>query len=187
MRLLDNEEKSDRALRAITLIKNHQDIFDVEISPASEKEISTAFADPEILNSINKGRLHRVQVLITNDNNLNGDAQRLNDLRSCSGKQVYVVYLDATGSMRTNKSLKDLELHDSHSKNATTKIGSQQEIEASSETQQLEVVPNRTSSIKHVMSTVGKVSALVIFGIAIDKYGDTFLNSFKKQKEYYER
>lgn len=183
-RNIDRVDTSAKALRAIALIRENEELFDVDIVPMTESEISQAFADSEILNRINSGRLRRPQVLITNDNDLNGDAQRLNDLKSCHGKQVYVVYLDSDGDMRTNRSLRNTSKQESGSQSNKERVT---EAVPKAETP-VETIADSAPSIvpaegKHPKSGWKQLcgtTGLVLLGVAIDHYGPSAIKACTK-------
>lgn len=95
----DNTEKKEKANEALKVIRNNGEMFAVESAEYSPDEVRKAFADREILLRLSSVRATRRQLLITNDRKLSRDAYHLNQIESCSGKQVFVYYLSCCGNL----------------------------------------------------------------------------------------
>ena len=81
-----NIEKQEKAKSVILLFKNYSNLFIFEDKDLKQSEVSSAFADSELLSRITKDKSKHSQLLITNDKNLSVDAYKLNKLYSCKGK-----------------------------------------------------------------------------------------------------
>lgn len=95
----ENEDKKEKANKALKIIRNNAEIFTVEFAEYTPEEIKKAFADREILLRLTSSRAKKRQLLITNDRSLSRDAFNLNLLESCSGKPVQVCYLSRYGEL----------------------------------------------------------------------------------------
>lgn len=95
----ENHEKNEAALRGITVMTNNQQIFDIENKNLIENEIAKAFADADIIANLAKNRIHFSQMLITCDRKLSLDANKLNSLESCIGREVIVRHIGKYGDL----------------------------------------------------------------------------------------
>ena len=96
----ENQKKQDKAMRALGLIKDHQDIFEVRNQGLTEDEIYSAFADAEILAELTRNKKNCGQLLITNDRALGQDAFELNNQGSCRGYRIMVCFINRFGELR---------------------------------------------------------------------------------------
>lgn len=96
----DNHVKASLAMRAIELISQHRNLFQVENEPITEEEISRAFADAQILSELTLAKATCSQLLITNDKKLSTDAFSLNQQKSSRGFQIRVCYISRSGELR---------------------------------------------------------------------------------------
>lgn len=104
----DDEEKRDKAARAICTINMHKNIFLIDGREIRPEEIWTAFADKDLLSDLTKNITCHNQLLITNDGKLANDALSLNNLESCQGRRVEVCrlqYSGELGSLMLNKTI----------------------------------------------------------------------------------
>lgn len=93
----DNCDKREKAIRALKIIENNNEIFDCILE--STDTAWNTFADAEILSSLTLNRLHRSQLLITSDKNLSADAYNLNLLESCKGYPIKVCHVNRKGEL----------------------------------------------------------------------------------------
>lgn len=98
-----NIEKQDKAKSVILLFKNYSNLFIFEDKDLKQSEVSSAFADSELLSRITKDKSKHSQLLITNDKNLSVDAYKLNKLYSCKGKKIMVCFIDNLGQLNKGK------------------------------------------------------------------------------------
>ena len=100
---LKNIEKQEKAKSVILLFKNYSNLFIFEDKDLIQSEVSSAFADSELLSRITKDKSKHSQLLITNDKNLSVDAYKLNKLYSCKGKKIMVCFIDNLGQLNKGK------------------------------------------------------------------------------------
>ena len=100
---LMNIEKQEKAKSVILLFKNYSNLFIFEDKDLKQSEVSSAFADSELLSRITKDKSKHSQLLITNDKNLSVDAYKLNKLYSCKGKKIMVCFIDNLGQLNKGK------------------------------------------------------------------------------------
>lgn len=93
---IGNDSQKHFAEKAIEIINNNSDIFNVEIDNTTP---CSAFADPKLLARLIENKAHSTQLLITRDNGLSIDAKRFNSLRSVDGKRIKVCYVNGEGDM----------------------------------------------------------------------------------------
>ena len=98
-----NFEKQEKAKSVILLFKNYSNLFIFEGKDLKQSEVSSAFADSELLSRITKDKSKHSQLLITNDKNLSVDAYKLNKLYSCNGKKFMVCFIDNLGQLNKGK------------------------------------------------------------------------------------
>lgn len=98
-----NIEKQEKAKSVILLFKNYSNLFIFEDKDLKQSEVSSAFADSELLSRITKDKSKHSQLLITNDKNLSVDAYKLNKLYSCKGKKIMVCFIDNFGQLNKGK------------------------------------------------------------------------------------
>lgn len=98
-----NNEKQEKAKSVILLFKNYSNLFIFEDKDLRQSEVSSAFADSELLSRITKDKSKHSQLLITNDKNLSVDAYKLNKLYSCKGKKIMVCFIDNLGQLNKGK------------------------------------------------------------------------------------
>ena len=98
-----NIEKQEKAKSVILLFKNYSNLFIFEDKDLKQSEVSSAFADSELLSRITKDKSKHSQLLITNDKNLSVDAYKLNKLYSCKGKKIMVCFIDNLGQLNKVK------------------------------------------------------------------------------------
>jgi hypothetical protein len=98
-----NIEKQEKAKSVILLFKNYTNLFIFEDKDLKQSEVSSAFADSELLSRITKDKSKHSQLLITNDKNLSVDAYKLNKLYSCKGKKIMVCFIDNLGQLNKGK------------------------------------------------------------------------------------
>lgn len=98
-----NIEKQEKAKSVILLFKNYSNLFIFEDKDLKQSEVSSAFADSELLSRITKDKSKHSQLLITNDKNLSVDAYKLNKLYSCKGKKIMVCFIDNLGQLNRGK------------------------------------------------------------------------------------
>ena len=98
-----NFEKQEKAKSVILLFKNYSNLFIFEDKDLKQSEVSSAFADSELLSRITKDKSKHSQLLITNDKNLSVDAYKLNKLYSCKGKRIMVCFIDNLGQLNKGK------------------------------------------------------------------------------------
>lgn len=98
-----NNEKQEKAKSVILLFKNYSNLFIFEDKDLKQSEVSSAFADSELLSRITKDKSKHSQLLITNDKNLSVDAYKLNKLYSCKGKKIMVCFIDNLGQLNKGK------------------------------------------------------------------------------------
>ena len=98
-----NIEKQEKAKSVILLLKNYSNLFIFEDKDLKQSEVSSAFADSELLSRITKDKSKHSQLLITNDKNLSVDAYKLNKLYSCKGKKIMVCFIDNLGQLNKGK------------------------------------------------------------------------------------
>ena len=96
-----DDEKRDKAAKAICTISMHKNIFLVDCWEIRPEEIWTAFADKDLLSDLTKNITRHNQLLITNDGKLANDALCLNNLESCQGRRVDVCRLQYSGDLGT--------------------------------------------------------------------------------------
>lgn len=96
----ENHVKAALAMRAVELISQHLDLFQVENEPVTEEEIAEAFADAHILSELTLTKSACSQLLITNDKKLSADAFFLNRQQSSRGYQIRVCYINRSGELR---------------------------------------------------------------------------------------
>lgn len=82
---------------------NDSNLFIFEDKDLKQSEVSSAFADSELLSRITKDKSKHSQLLITNDKNLSVDAYKLNKLYSCKGKKIMVCFIDNLGQLNKGK------------------------------------------------------------------------------------
>jgi predicted nucleic-acid-binding protein len=100
---LKNIEKQEKAKSVILLFKNYSNLFIFEDKDLKQSEVSSAFADSELLSRITKDKSKHSQLLITNDKNLSVDAYKLTKLYSCKGKKIMVCFIDNLGQLNKGK------------------------------------------------------------------------------------
>lgn len=100
---LKNIEKQEKAKSVILLFKNYSNLYIFEDKDLKQSEVSSAFADSELLSRITKDKSKHSQLLITNDKNLSVDAYKLNKLYSCKGKKIMVCFIDNLGQLNKGK------------------------------------------------------------------------------------
>ena len=100
---LKNIEKQEKAKSVILLFKNYSNLFIFEDKDLKQSEVSSAFADSELLSRITKDKSKHSQLLITNDKNMSVDAYKLNKLYSCKGKKIMVCFIDNLGQLNKGK------------------------------------------------------------------------------------
>lgn len=100
---LKNIEKQEKAKSVILLFKDYSNLFIFEDKDLKQSEVSSAFADSELLSRITKDKSKHSQLLITNDKNLSVDAYKLNKLYSCKGKKIMVCFIDNLGQLNKGK------------------------------------------------------------------------------------
>ena len=98
-----NFEKQEKAKSVILLFNNYSNLFIFEDKDLKQSEVSSAFADSELLSRITKDKSKHSQLLITNDKNLSVDAYKLNKLYSCKGKKIMVCFIDNLGQLNKGK------------------------------------------------------------------------------------
>lgn len=98
-----NIEKQEKAKSVILLFKNYSNLFIFEDKDLKQSEVSSAFADSELLSRITKDKSKHSQLLITNDKNLSVDAYKLDKLYSCKGKKIMVCFIDNLGQLNKGK------------------------------------------------------------------------------------
>lgn len=98
-----NIEKQEKAKSVILLFKNYSNLFIFEDKDLKQSEVSSAFADSELLSRITKDKSKHSQLLITNDKNLSVDAYKLNKLYCCKGKKIMVCFIDNLGQLNKGK------------------------------------------------------------------------------------
>lgn len=94
------QDKRDKAIRVLELLKEHQDIFEVRNQGLDEDEVYRAFADAEILAELTRNKKNNSQLLITNDRALSADAFELNNQGSCHGHRIMVCFINKSGELR---------------------------------------------------------------------------------------
>lgn len=98
--LLSNDNKKcSEAQRAVEIIKQNRDIFDVEAKRLTDEDLSYAFADRQILSELTLHKSDYNQLLISNDKGLTSDAFDLNQLKSYKGGRVFVCHINCNGEM----------------------------------------------------------------------------------------
>ena len=95
-----NPEKKEKAVRALALLSDHADIFEIRNQDIREAEALKAFADSELLAELTLNRTACGQLLITNDRRLSEDAYKLNEQASCRGHKVMVCFINRFGELR---------------------------------------------------------------------------------------
>ena len=95
-----NQEKQDKAMQALELLKEHQGIFEVHNSGLNDEDVYRAFADAEILAELTRNKKDCGQLLITNDRALSQDAFDLNNQGSCRGHRIMVCFINKLGELR---------------------------------------------------------------------------------------
>ncbi len=94
-----DEEKQEKATKAICIINMHRNIFLIDGRGIRTEEIWTALADKDILSDLTKNITQHNQLLITNDDDLANDVLNLNNLKSCRGHRVAVCRLQYSGDL----------------------------------------------------------------------------------------
>ena len=90
--LLSNDNKKcSEAQRAVEIIKQNRDIFDVEAKRLTDEDLSYAFADRQILSELTLHKSDYNQLLISNDKGLTSDAFDLNQLKSYKGEFSFAI------------------------------------------------------------------------------------------------
>lgn len=92
----DNLAKKENAEKALSIIAKNEDIFFIENDRRDDCE---PFADPEIFETLLKGRNHS-QLLISNDRNLTSDVYKLNFMDSFHSNRINVCYLNFYGQLK---------------------------------------------------------------------------------------
>lgn len=92
----DNLAKKENAEKALSIIAKNEDIFFIENDRKDECE---SFADPEIFETLLKGRNHS-QLLISNDRDLTSDVYKLNFMDSFHSNRISVCYLNFYGQLK---------------------------------------------------------------------------------------
>ena len=85
---------------SIALIDKYEEIFLIEDMTPSRSEISSAFADRDILSRLLLNKSCKKQLLIANDKDLVKDANNLNKQASYFGFPVQVCYLSYPGHLK---------------------------------------------------------------------------------------
>ena len=98
-----NSDKVQKACQAQKIIREHEEIFQLEEADYSDEALYNAFADNEILVRLSHYKRDARQLLITNDRGLSRDAYRLNNQESVSGKRISVCRIDENGDLRMSK------------------------------------------------------------------------------------
>lgn len=91
--------KRDLAMKAISMISENADIFQVECTPMTDEEIAKAFADAHLLSELTIHKTDCDQLLITNDKRLSSDAYSLNHQQSCKGHRIMVCFINRLGEL----------------------------------------------------------------------------------------
>ena len=91
--------KRDLAMKAIGIISENSDIFQVECTPMTDEEIAKAFADAHLLSELTIHKSDCDQLLITNDKRLSSDAYGLNQQQSCKGHRIMVCFINRLGEL----------------------------------------------------------------------------------------
>jgi rRNA-processing protein FCF1 len=164
-----NGDKANKAMHALNIIREYNNIFILEQSDFSPEEIQHAFADQELLVRLTKERRSKRQLLITNDRSLSKDAYDLNMLQSCRGKEISVCYVNYYGFLKSS------------------------DIYAEKESVQ-DTMPPTASTIESPISSEATVSAEIttspwgyigvalgafVFGFGTSRYGKGILNNVK--------
>lgn len=95
----DNPIKRELSMKAIGMISENSEIFQVECTPMTEEEIAKAFADAHLLSELTLHKSDCDQLLITNDMNLSSDAYSLNQQQSCKGHRIMVCFINRLGEL----------------------------------------------------------------------------------------
>lgn len=94
-----NEQKKKDAMRAIGIISNYPDLFEVENEKYTSEELDGAFADAQLLSELIRFKGDCTQLLITNDRDLSKDAFRINQQESNKGKGIRVCFVNRFGHL----------------------------------------------------------------------------------------
>lgn len=95
----ENPVKRDLAMKAIGMISENPEIFQVECTPMTDEEIAKAFADAHLLSELTLHKSDCDQLLITNDKRLSSDAYSLNQQQSCKGHRIMVCFINRLGEL----------------------------------------------------------------------------------------
>ena len=92
--------KSVAAMEAEILLGDHSDLFDLQGENwLDKKELSEAFADPDLLATLTLHKMKENQTLITNDRTLGENASDINKWQSCSGYAITICYVNRNGEL----------------------------------------------------------------------------------------
>lgn len=95
--ICNDANRQQLAEQAWGLVKKYNDVFVLEDTEASKKEIYQAFADADLISKMTVNKTHFSQLLITNDKKLSMDAININTMKSCRGKRVQVYSISESG------------------------------------------------------------------------------------------
>ncbi len=92
-----------RATNAVSTIGLRRNIFVVDEERVDAEAIRKAFADAEFISDFSTNRIRYKIALLTNDQKLSNDINKLNELESCNGKDIKVFYLNNVGEIEESK------------------------------------------------------------------------------------
>lgn len=92
--------KREAALEALSIIRQHRNLFDIADDELSEEAIAKVFADAELLAELMIYKKEGNQLLITNDRKLSSDAYELNKQQSCLGHRINVCHITRFGFLQ---------------------------------------------------------------------------------------
>lgn len=97
----NDPDKHHKAMGCLNVLERHPGLIVCGSSALPEALVDDAFADPDILAELLKGKRRFRQLLITNDGGLSLDALDLNRQHSCQGKPVSVKKISMNGDLKS--------------------------------------------------------------------------------------
>lgn len=154
-----NSEKKEKAVRALALLADHADIFEIRNQDIREEEALKAFADSELLAELTLNRTSCGQLLITNDRRLSEDAYKLNEQASCRGHKVMVCFINRFGQLHKCECTKE-QFVSTHSEESPALCSISNAPEYSASTQEQSVVQSVPQfKISQVLIPIGTFAA----------------------------
>ena len=180
-------QKSMAAMEAEILLSNNSDLFELQGDNwLNKKDLSEAFADPELLATLTLNKAKGNQTLITNDRMLGENAHDINRWKSCSGYAITVCFINRDGELCKADHMVEESID--HEQNVSIETASMEESSLNEETEQKGLVLDKVEddskvkkyrindgiSIKNMaFSAIGFITGIITIHYAKDAVSST--------------